>query len=196
MKNQQILSDVLTKFAHLSEHDISVGLPYWKSKKIVKGEFFNMQNFIFTDIALIVSGIFRVYYIHPKTKEETNMYFFSENQFLISFRSFIAQHPCYYYIQAMEDSEIISINYENLDYLYTTLTGWATFGRLITELFFSYSQARAEEFMFNSPEERYMKMVEERPDIFNRINAYHISSYLGITNPSLSRIKKRVLSRK
>lgn len=195
MKNQQILSEVLTKFAELNEHDISLSLPYWKSKKIGKGEFFNMQNFICTDIALIVSGIFRVYYIHPKTKEETNIYFFSENQFLVSFRSFIAQHPCYYYIQAMEDSEVISINYENLHRLYITYTSWATFGRLIAELFFTYSQARTEEFIFNSPEERYLKMVEERPDIVNRINAYHISSYLGVTNPSLSRIKKRILNR-
>jgi CRP-like cAMP-binding protein len=167
-------------------------MPYWRTRKIVKGDFFNMQNIVCTDLALINKGLFRIYYVHPETQEEKNIYFFSERQFLVSFRSFINQYPCAYFIQAMEDAEIISINYNDLQYLYTTPTGWQRFGRLIAELFFNHSQARAEEFQFNTAEERYLKMVAQHPNIVNRIPAYHISSYLGIKNPSLTRIKKRL----
>jgi hypothetical protein len=191
-EKQEMLSEVLKGFADLTTEDVTISLPYWRTRKIAKGEFFNMQSFVCTDLALIVRGIFRVYYIHPKTQEEKNIYFFSEGQFLVSFRSFITQYPCYYFIQALEDAEIISINYKNLQYLYTTPTGWEKFGRLIAELFFNYSQSRAEEFLFNTPEERYLKMMDEHPDIVNRIPAYHISSYLGIKNPSMTRIKKRI----
>lgn len=192
-ENQEILIEMLKGFANLTDEDVAISLPYWRTRKIAKGEFFNMQSFVCADLALIVKGIFRVYYIHPKTEEEKNIYFFSERQFLVSFRSFITQYPCYYFIEALEDAEIISVNYKNLQYLYTLRGGWEKFGRLIAELFFNYSQSRTEEFLFNTPEERYLKMMEEHPDIVNRIAAYHISSYLGIKNPSLTRIKKRIL---
>jgi hypothetical protein len=195
-EKQEVLSGVLKGFADLTTEDVMTSLPYWRSRKIAKGEFFNMQSFVCTDLALIVKGIFRVYYIHPKTQEEKNIYFFSEQQFLVSFRSFITQYPCYYFIQALEDAEIISINYKDLQYLYTMPGGWEKFGRLIAELFFNYSQSRTEEFLFNTPEERYLKMMDEHPDIVNRIAAYHISSYLGIKNPSMTRIKKRILQHK
>jgi CRP-like cAMP-binding protein len=195
-EKQVALAEVLKNFAALTDNDIAVGLPLWRTRKIAKGDFFNMQSFVCTDLALITKGIFRVYYVPPKTTEEKNVYFFSEKQFLVSFRSFINQYPCYYFIQALEDAEIISINYKDLQYLYTTPTSWEKFGRLIAELFFNYSQSRAEEFLFNTAEERYIKMVGEHPNIINRVPAYHISSYLGIKNPSLTRIKKRILKQK
>jgi CRP-like cAMP-binding protein len=189
---QEVLNELLGKFADLSGNDINISMPYWRTRKIVKGDFFNMQNIVCTDLALINKGLFRIYYVHPETQEEKNIYFFSERQFLVSFRSFVNQYPCAYFIQAMEDAEIISINYNDLQYLYTTPTGWQRFGRLIAELFFNQSQARAEEFQFNTAEERYLKMIAQHPNIVSRIPAYHISSYLGIKNPSLTRIKKRL----
>lgn len=193
---QQVLNELLGNFANMSENDVAVSLPYWRTRKIEKGDFFNMQNIVCTDLALINKGLFRIYYVHPETQEEKNIYFFSERQFLVSFRSFINQYPCAYYIQAMEDAEIISINYNDLQYLYSTPTGWQRFGRLIAELFFNQSQARTEEFLFNTAEERYLKMITQHPNIVSRIPAYHISSYLGIKNPSLTRIKKRLSQQK
>ena len=193
---QQVLNELLGNFANMSENDVAVSLPYWRTRKIEKGDFFNMQNIVCTDLALINKGLFRIYYVHPETQEEKNIYFFSERQFLVSFRSFINQYPCAYHIQAMEDAEIISINYNDHQYLYSTPTGWQRFGRLVAELFFNQSQARTEEFLFNTAEERYLKMITQHPNIVSRIPAYHISSYLGIKNPSLTRIKKRLSQQK
>ena len=189
---EEILDKALREFAGLNEKDIAKSLPLWRSRKMGKGDFFNMQNLVCNDLGLVVKGIFRIYYDDPKTGEEKNIFFFSENQFIVSFRSFITRYPCYYYIQAMEDAEIIVISYRDLYDLYETCPAWGKFGRLLAELFFNYSQARTEEFLFNSPEQRYVKLIEEHPNIVDRIPAYHISSYLGITNPSLSRIRKRI----
>lgn len=187
-----ILNAHLTKFAELSEKDIEDGLPFWKLRKIKKGDFFNMQHVVCNDLGLIIKGIFRIYYSDPETGEEKNIFFFSENQFLVSFRSFITRKECHYFIQAMEDSELVYISYRDLNSLYETHRNWAKFGRLLAELFFTYSQTRTEEFLFNSHEERLIKLLDEHPNIINRIPAYHFSSYLGITNPSLSRIRKRI----
>lgn len=188
----EILTQHLMDFAALTHEDVIASQMYWKTRKIKKGDYFNTQNVVCNDLGLVLKGIFRIYYNDPVTDEQKNIFFFSENKFIVSFRSFITRYPCAYFIEAMEDSEIIYISYRDLNYLYEKLPGWSKFGRLLAELFFNYSQARTEEFLFNSHEERYIKLLEEHPDIVNRIPAYHISSYLGIANPSLSRIRKRI----
>jgi len=187
-----IISRHLKTFSVLTDKDISDSQPLWKTRKIKKGDFFNMQNMVCNDLGLVVKGIFRIYYNDPKTEQDKNIFFFSEGQFVVSFRSFISRYPCYYYIEALEDSEVIFISYRDLNNLYETKVNWGTFGRLIAELFFAYSQTRAEELLFNSHEERYIRLLDEHPNIIERIPAYHISSYLGIANPSLSRIRKRI----
>jgi CRP-like cAMP-binding protein len=192
MDEYEQLQEALHKFAALTDADIAVSQPFWRTRKIARGEFFNMQNFVCTDLGLVLKGIFRIYYIDPDTEEEHNVFFFTEGQFVVSFRSFIHQYPCHYYIQAMEDAEIIAIKYHNLQELYKKHAAWEHFGRLLAELFFNYSQARTEELLFLNPEKRYLKLLEEHPGIVDRIALYHISSYLGIKNPSLSRIRKRL----
>jgi len=188
----EILSRHLKSFAALPDKDINEGLAYWKSRKISKGDFFNMQSTVCNDLGLVVKGIFRIYYHDQDTREEKNLFFISENQFLVSFRSFISRNPCWYFIEAMEDSEIVSISHSDLNGLYDSNPQWSRFGRLLAELFFSYAQTRTEEFVFFSHEQRYIRLLEDHPNIVERIPAYHISSYLGITNPSLSRIRKRI----
>jgi CRP-like cAMP-binding protein len=186
----------LRNFAPLNDKDVNDSEPFWKSRKMNKGDFFNMQQMVCNDLGLIAKGIFRIYYHDPNTKEDKNVYFFSENQFVVSFRSFIARNPCWYFIEAMEDSEISFIAYKDLNSLYETHPNWGTFGRLLAESFFNIAQTRTEEFIFFSHEERYIRLQEQHPHIVERIPAYHISSYLGITNPSLSRIRKRIENKK
>jgi len=190
----EIIYQHLREFATLTDKDISDSQQFWKARKINKGDFFNMQSMVCNDLGLIVKGIFRIYYHDPQTEQDKNVFFFSESQFVVSFRSFISRNPCYYYIEAMEDSEIVFISYRDLNHLYETNVNWGRFGRLLAELFFAYAQTRAEELLFNSHEERYIRLLKEHPNIIERIPAYHISSYLGITNPSLSRIRKRIKS--
>ena len=187
-----IIATHLKNFAGLSDKDIAEGQAFWKPRKINKGEFFNMQQMVCNDLGLVVKGIFRIYYHDPKTETDKNLFFFSENHFLVSFRSFISRDPCWYFIEALEDSEIVFISYRDLNNLYETNKNWQRFGKLLGELFFFYAQSRLEEFMFFSHEERYLRLLEIHPNIVERIPAYHISSFLGITNPSLSRIRKRL----
>jgi len=188
----EILTRHLQNFAPLTDQDIIESLPFWKPRKIAKGDFFNMQSMVCNDLGLVVRGIFRIFYRDPETEEEKNLFFFSENQFVVSFRSFISQNPCWYFIEAMEDSEIIFISYRDLNALYEKNPNWGKFGRLLAETFFAYAQSRTEEFIFFSHEQRFLRLLEEHPNIVERIPAYHISSFLGITNPSLSRIRKRI----
>ena len=147
-----MITQHLKDFAPLTDNDIADSRPFWKARKMMKGDFFNMQSMVCNDLGLIVKGIFRIYYRDPGTKEDKNIFFFSENQFVVSFRSFISRSVCWYFIEAMEDSEIFFISYKDLSNLYETHPNWAKFGRLLAELFFNIAQTRTEEFIFFSHE--------------------------------------------
>lgn len=187
-----ILKKHLISFAKMNARDLDETEAFWKSKTVAKGLRFDMKFIAWSDLAFIVKGIFRVYLVDEETGAEKNLYFFSENQFLLSLRNHIRQTSCDYYIQAMEGAEVIYIAHEDLDSLYQTRPKWALLGKTLAELFFTYSQTRTEELLFIKHEKRFVRLLEEHPNIINRIRAYHISSYLGITNPSLSRMRKRI----
>lgn len=191
-ENSKYLQSIIAPFAGLTENDISVSLPFWRKRQIPKGNFYNKQNVVCKDLGIVVKGIFRVYYHDPETDEERNIFFFSEGQFIVSFRSFIYQYPCNYYIEALEDAEILYVPYQDLQNLYTHYKSWERFGRILAEYFFNQSQARAEDLQFLTHERRYLNLINEHPNIVQRIQSFHIASYLGIKNPSLSRIKKRI----
>lgn len=191
----EYLKKILNGISDLSDDDISMSLPFWNKKIIKKNDYFNQQNIVCKDLGIIVKGIFRIYYYDDESGQEKNIFFFSEDQFVVSFRSFVFQHPCRYFIEALEDSEIIYISYEKLQNLYESHKNWERFGRMLAEHFFNNSQVRTEELLFLSHEERYLNLIAEHPNILQRINAYHIASFLGIKNQSLSRIRKRLLSK-
>jgi CRP-like cAMP-binding protein len=194
MSTADFLQKIIKPFAGLTEEDISVSLPFWRTRKIPKGDFFNMQNIVCKDLGIVVKGIFRVYYYDNETSEEKNMFFFSEEQFIVSFRSFLYQCPCVYFIEALEDAEVLYVSYEDLQHLYTHHKSWERFGRMLAEHFFHQSQGRTEYLLLFNNEKRYLNLLAEHPKIVERIAGFHIASYLGIKNQSLSRIKKRIAS--
>lgn len=188
----QFIQDTLVQFAGLTGPEGSVSFPFWRKRKIAKGDFYNKQNVVCKDLGIVVKGIFRVYYYDEREGREINMFFFSEGQFIVSFRSFLYQYPCVYYIEAMEDAEVVYLPYPDLQELYKSHKPWERFGRILAEHFFHQSQGRTEQLLFFTHEQRYLNLLKEHTNIVERIASFHIASYLGIKNQSLSRIKKRI----
>ncbi len=192
MKDFEILQYALNSFANLNDEDFKLSLPYWHCKEYKRGEYFNEHKEVCIYMGFVISGIFRSYIIDKKTGEEKNIFLYPKNQFVVTFKSFINQIPCDYYTQAIEDSQVIYISFIDLHNLYKQSQNWERFGRLLAQEAFNVAMDRLESFVFKTPEERYIELLKHNPDIFNNIPLYHISSYLGIRGPSLSRIRKRI----
>ncbi len=192
MTELEILAFALKEFADFTADDFNLSKSYWHIKKYKKGEYFNHQKKICRYLGFINSGVFRSYVIDRKTDEEKNVFLFSKNQFVVPFKSFINQTPCDYFTQAMTDASILYISIDDLSLLYKKSHQWERFGRLMAQMAFNVTLERMESFIFKTPEERYLDLLNNHPDIFNNIPLYHISSYLGIQGPSLSRIRKRI----
>lgn len=186
------LQHIIQAFAGMDAGQYLLSENMWQQKAYKKGDFFNEYKNVCKYLGVVMSGVFRTYYVDEKTGEEKNMYFYSQNQVVVAYKSFISQSPCNYYTAAVTDAVIYYIHIEQLQKLYTTSHQWERLGRLIAETAFSIGNDRMESFIFQSPEERYLAMVNQHPDIFNNVPLYHLASYLGIQGPSLSRIRKRM----
>jgi CRP-like cAMP-binding protein len=191
MTNNEIMAFALAKFANMGESDVKLSLPYWQLKSYAKGEFYNPYKSVCAYMGFITQGFFRSYLIDSKG-DEKNIFIYPTHQIVVTYKSFIHQVPCDYYTQAMTDAQTLCISLKDLQTLYQQSHAWERFGRLVAEKAFDIAIDRAEGMLFKSAEERYLDLVKHQPDIFNHIPLYHISSYLGIAGPSLSRIRKRL----
>jgi CRP-like cAMP-binding protein len=192
MTEIETLAFALNQFANLTAEDFNLSLSFWQTKTYKKGDFFNQRKSICRHLGFINTGVFRSYVIDTKNADEQNVFLYSKNQFVVPFKSFINQTPCDYQTQALTDASILYINTEDLHFLFKQSHKWERFGRLMAQEAFNVTIERMEGFLFKTPEERYLDLIKNHPDIFNNIPLYHISSYLGIKGPSLSRIRKRL----
>lgn len=192
MTDIQILGYALNQFAGLTEEDFKLSLPHWQFKQYRKGDYYNEYRSVCKHLGFITDGIFRSYIIDEKSSSEKNIFLYSKNQFVVTFKSFINQVPCDYHTQAMADASVIYISMADLSSLYKLSHNWERFGRLLAQEAFTAALDRTEDFLFKTPQQRYLDLLQHHPDIFNTIPLYHISSYLGIQGPSLSRIRKRI----
>ncbi len=195
MTELEIVQYALQQFAALDQKDFTLSSEYWKVRRYKKGEYYNEYRSVCRQLGFIIDGVFRSFVISEKTGEEKNVFFYSKNQFVVTFKSFIKQIPCDYHTQAMTDATVVYICVSDLLALYRQSHKWESFGRLLAQEAFNVAIDRTESLVFKTPEERYVHLLEHHPDILTTIPLYHVSSYLGIQGPSLSRIRKRIAAK-
>ena len=191
----ELLQQALQKAAGMDKETFDLSLPYWQLRTYKKGEYFNKYKNICKHLGFVIDGVFRIYKKNEETGEEKNMVFFTNHQFVTSYKSFLSQVACDYFTESMVPSTILYIHVDHLHELYKTSHQWERFGRIVAETAFHEVMSSTEAFLFHTPEERYVELIGKHPNIFNAVPLYHIASYLGIQGPSLSRIRKRMLSK-
>lgn len=142
-------------------------------------------------IAFIKEGSIRSYH-RDDNLVDTNLLLKSKYEFITDYESFINQEPSTLWIQSIEKGEVIYLERDGLNSLYDTSFYWNKFGRIMSEHIFINSRRRTEQLLFLTPKERYLFLIENHPDYFQKYSLKHISSYLGITPQSLSRIRNQI----
>lgn len=138
-------------------------------------------------IYFLKKGVARIYY-YKEAIDITESFSF-ENCIVVRFESLFAGQPSKKGIQAIEDSEFITINAAQLFKLYDKFPEIERLFRKITEAQLVETINRVESIQFNTAEERYNSLIREAPDVLKRIPLKYVASYLGITPVSLSRIR-------
>lgn len=154
-------------------------------------EFYIEANQRNHQLGFVTSGLVRGYYINNSGEDITTV-FVKEGEWATDYPSLLIGKPSRYNFQCLEPTIIISVSIAYIQKGYDLYVGFERNGRLITEEVLTQQQKRIESFQFDTAEQRYLDFVNENPQLFNRISLSHLSSYLGIERPSLSRIRKKL----
>ena len=154
-----------------------------KTLLLREGEMHNSLYFI-------EKGILRTFI--RKNKEDITTLFIKENDFLVSSFRFVNQHSLEY-IEVLEDATILVFNYEDITKLYQDFPEANILGRTIIEHTYYRTYHRLITMLKFSTKEQYEMLIEQQPDLFQRVPLSHIASFLGIKKESLSRIRKNII---
>lgn len=157
------LENIVRGISGMSARDFAIAKPFWREKDYKKGEFYNEYKNVCKYLGFVLSGVFRIYKYHEPTGVERNMLFFTNNQFMSSFKSFLSQTSCEYYTESVTDTEILYIHYDNLQYLYSTSPAWERFGRIFAESALHLIMHNTEGFLFKPRKTGTWKCLSSTP---------------------------------
>ena len=141
-------------------------------------------------LSFIDKGIVRLYI--PGEIDDLTFGFAFEGNFVSAYDSFLTQTPCNYSIEALVDTTVWQISYDNLQRIYEISREGNFMGRLAGESLFLQKSRREISFLKDSAEQRYLQLFTQHPQLIKYIPLKYIASYIGITPQALSRIRKRI----
>ena len=191
MDTEDLLVNYFSQYITLSEEEIDI----IKSNDIIreykKNDILLKEGQVAKECFLVLKGCVKRYYLDEG--EEKIMEFYTEND-PISPVSYTTKEPSEYYISCIEPSIISSGNEEKTQLFLQEFPRFIPIFIKIGDDLAAKKQIAVDEYKSLSAEERYFKLLENRPDLINRVPQYMIASYLGIQPESLSRIRKRTWS--
>jgi CRP-like cAMP-binding protein len=186
---KKTLEDIIQSTYLLPEQVLEEVLGHFQHSEYPKNYFLLKAGKPCKHIWFMTQGAVRYFYTNDQGKE-TNTWFSLDTQIITDAPSLVNQTPSQESIQLMEDSELYSIEYANIQTLLQNHHSFALWYIRLVELhYISQIEDRIADLQFLDAKERYQKLLNLCPDITNRISLGNIASYLNITQETLSRIR-------
>jgi len=155
-----------------------------------KDEYFSEAGKIPKQVGFVVEGVIRGCYYNNKGEEITRC-FISEHNLAVDYVNFEANTASSEYLQASTDCRLMVFSKQNWEELSQTIVGWDSIqGKMVQKCL--YQKSRKSPVISQDATTRYVEFMENYPSLINRIPLVHIASYLGVTQQSLSRIRKSI----
>jgi len=186
--NKQPLVGFFQKNSYMALATIMNIVDHFEERRFSKNEFFLKEGKV-CDFLYLSEGLMRAYTFDWKGNEVTTN-FFTGNRQVYDHASFFLQTASEENIQAITDCLGYSITFEKMNMLFHSIPEFREYGRgmLVKELV-SYKK-RTLAMINKSAEQRYEDLIKDDKAIFQFAQLKHIASYLGVTNSSLSRIRR------
>lgn len=160
-------------------------------KTFKKGTILLREGQVSREAYFVLDGCVRQYFM--VNGEERTINFFSEEQWVVSITSFTNNLPSAHFVGCCTDATLVVGNKEREEDLYRRFPNLETISRKVMVQVFAEQQEVMASYYTDTPEQRYLKLLQTRPDLFQTIPQYHLASYIGVKPESLSRIRKRIL---
>jgi CRP-like cAMP-binding protein len=180
----------LPTFGILSDEDIAVLLTLGKEVRQEKGSILLREGLCEPYMYLIGQGMVRAFRDLPD--QSITFYFGQEGDFVLSMRSYVAGLPGYEHVEVIESGVFLRFKVSEVKALFAENHALANWGRCLAEQELLRTEARLIARQVKSATERYKDLMQQHPDLLQRVALGHIASYLGITQVSLSRIRASI----
>ncbi|MCF2498905.1 Crp/Fnr family transcriptional regulator [Dyadobacter chenhuakuii] len=184
-----VLFDFLSKYVPLTEDEKNIIISFNTFRTVKKGTVLLREGQYSNDIYFVLKGCIRIYYIIDGVEKTTAFYTEMEG---LTPPSVLNKAPSQYYVSCIEDS-ILNVSTPEMDVeAFSKFPKFESPCRILSEELLVKQQTKFDEFKTSSPEQRYLNLLQSRPDLIQRVPQHQLASYLGITPESLSRLRARI----
>ena len=188
MDDNSEIKKSLQTIHNFSDEQLDTFISKLTTKKIDKKEYLLKPSQKCNFMAFINKGSFRFYSLTDA--EEPTLHFFTENNWVADYESFILQQATKNFLQAIEDTEVQLISLEDIHLLMEQYPAFRNLASLMNK--WTIPSSHYISISNTSPDDRYKKLLDEHPEWINRFPQMHIASYLGMTKETFSRVKNRL----
>lgn len=189
--NSSDLKTYLTSNLTIDETEISAIVENCTVKKVKKNQFLLREKEICKHAFFVEQGLLRQYSVDKKGKEHI-ISFAPENWFVTDRESVFFNQPSAYFIQALENSQVVVIDESFVQLLSKKFPEFTEFNNRLLHNHIRHLQKRVNQLLSAPAEDRYLQFVAMYPDILLRVPQTMVASYLGITPESLSRVRREL----
>lgn len=186
--NQMTINKILDQIYEIPDESKSILIDCISEIAFSKGHILLKANRIEKNIYFIKRGIVRAF--APLEDQDVTFWFGEEGETILSMKSYVENRKGYENIELLEDCELYELKIENLNNLYFKDIHIANWGRKLAEKELLKIESRMISSELLPAKERYEELIRNFPILVQRVPLKHIASYLGITQVSLSRIRK------
>ena len=187
-------TEFLTSKINADQSVLNQLLGQCQRKKIKKGTFLIFAGDFCDSTFFVEKGLLRQYSIDSKGKEHI-LQFAPEGWLVTDRESMFFNKPSKFNIEALEDTEVFTLNLSMLEKLEQEIPNFATFNNELLNNHIRHLQNRINLLLSATAEERYVSFIKMYPDILARVPQLMVASYLGITPESLSRVRKELVAK-
>jgi len=180
----------LNQYANFSGGELEIITGQFKKKSIKKNTFLLNKGDTCKDLVFVQKGCLRLYYL--KEDIEVSVWFAFPQSSAIEIYSFISGSPSNYFLQAIEDTEVLYLPKRELTKLYSQQPKMQEMMRKFWEDVILNLLERFTALQTDSAEKRYLELLK-KPDYLETIPQKYLASFIGVTPTSLSRIRKQII---
>lgn len=190
---QDILFDFMSNYITLTEEEKNALVSMDIFHSVPKGTVLLKQGNYSKQSYFVLKGCIRSYY--EIDGEEKTTAFFTELEALTP-PCVVTKSPSDYFVSCVEDSILIISNSDMEVEINQKFPKFDSMCRVLSEELLAKQRIDFDEFKTSSPEQRYLNLLQKRPDLLQRVPQHQIASYLGIKPQSLSRLRARIVEKK